>query len=111
MQKVTVDGQVYEYDAGKLMISEAMEVWEKTRLTLRQWNGALEEMDPRAVKALIYLLKQRAGERPDWNTLEFDLGGLDISSDDDEGADVPKEPGSTSTFETSSLTETATSAT
>jgi hypothetical protein len=85
--KVTIDGQVYDYQADRLMLTEAMEIQEKTGLNLRRWQQGLSEMDAYAVKALAYLLKKRAGETPDWDTLDFDLAGLDI---DDEDPDPPQ---------------------
>jgi hypothetical protein len=85
--KVTVDGQVYEYDPSRLMLTEAIEVQEKTGLNLKRWQAGLEEMDAFAVKALVYLLKKRAGETPDWATLDFDLASLDI--DDEPPPDPP----------------------
>lgn len=94
MQKVTVDGQVYEYDDGKLMMSEAFDLYEKTGQNLVQWNAGLQAMNPHSVKGLIYLLKKRAGENPDYATLDFDLGGLSIDGEGDE-QDGPKEPSDT----------------
>jgi hypothetical protein len=88
--KVTVDGSTYDYDANRLMVSEAMEIQEKTGLNLRRWNEGLQEMDARAVKGLIYLLKRRAGETVDWASLDFDIGTLDMS-DDEPAAASPKE--------------------
>jgi hypothetical protein len=79
--KVTVDGQVYDYDPTRLMLTEAIEVQEKTGLNLKRWQAGLEQMDAFAVKALVYLLKKRAGETPDWATLDFDLAGLEIEDD------------------------------
>lgn len=85
--KVTVDGTVYEYDPTRLMLTEAIEVQEKTGLNLKRWQLGLEEMDAFAIKALVYLLKKRAGESPDWQRLDFDIAGLDI--EDDEIPDPP----------------------
>lgn len=74
---IKVGGVSYDYDAGKLMISEAMEIKQRTGLNLQGWQQGLEDMDPFAVKALVYLLKQRAGESPIWDSLDFDLGELE----------------------------------
>lgn len=74
---IKVAGVAYDYDAGKLMISEAMEIKQRTGMNLQAWQQGLEDMDPFAVKALVYLLKQRAGEGPSWDTLDFDLGELE----------------------------------
>lgn len=84
--KVTVDGQVYDYDANRLMVREAMEIQERTGLNLSRWQAGLQESDPKAVLALVYLLKQRAGEKPEWDALDFDLATLEIADDE---ADEP----------------------
>jgi hypothetical protein len=74
---------VYEYDSTRLMLTEAIEIQEKTGLNLKRWQAALQELDAYAVKALVYLLKKRAGESPDWAAMEFDLAGLEIDDDDE----------------------------
>lgn len=87
--KVIVDGTKYDYDATRLLISEAMEVKQRTGMNMQAWQQGLADIDPYAVKALVFLLKKRAGERPDWDTLDFDLGGLEMV--EDEVPDGPKE--------------------
>lgn len=80
--KVSIDGQVYEYDSTRLLYSEARFVQEKTGLRVQQWQEGLGEMDALAVGALVYILKQRAGENPDWDALDFNMASLEFVSED-----------------------------
>lgn len=92
--KVVVDGQDYEYDSSRLMLSEAFEIQNRTGLNLTRWQTGLKEMDAFSIKALVYLLKKRAGESPDWDSLDFDIGGLEITDDEQvEERPTPAEEG------------------
>jgi hypothetical protein len=101
--KVTVDGQVYEFDQGTLLVSEAMDIQSKTvgtpghpnGLRLVAWQRGLNELDAFAVRALVYLLKKRAGENPDWDTIEFNLAALEFDDEDEDEPEIeaPKEDG------------------
>lgn len=88
--KVTVDGQVYEYDANRLMVREAMELQQRTGLNLSRWQAALQEGDPTAILGLVYLIKQRAGEKPEWDAIDFDLAAVEIEDDDEADEPGPK---------------------
>lgn len=88
--KVVVDGVTYEYDPNRLLLSEAMDTQIKTGLKLQAWQRGLEEMDAFAVKALVYLLKRRAKEDPDWDALDFDLASLEIHDDESGLEAAPK---------------------
>lgn len=92
--KVKVDGTEYEYDASKLLFSEAAFVQKKTGMKIQEWQQGLAEMDAFALAGLIYILRKRAGESPDWDTLEFDIASLEWVADDDEVEEpAPKEAG------------------
>lgn len=91
--KVSIDGQTYDYDAGRLLLSEAMLIQNKTGMRLQAWQAGLQEMDAYAVKALVFLLKLRAKENPDWDTLDFDLGALEFVEDEPAADAGPKEDG------------------
>ncbi|MEV7684465.1 hypothetical protein [Streptomyces bungoensis] len=93
--KLTVEGTAYEWDSERLLVAEARELKLHTGFTPPRWLAALDEQDPDALAALIYMAKKRAGE-----TLRFsDLDGLDYADfemeaveepeDDDEQAEVP----------------------
>lgn len=81
--KISVDGNTYEYDPGKLMLSEARLLQGATGQTLRQWQNGLNALDADSVAALVWLLRRRAGE-PDlaFADVEFDLGSFEAQEDD-----------------------------
>lgn len=80
--KITVEGKTYEHDPNRLLNSEAITVKRLTSMTIPEWQTGLDGDDPEAVKALVFLLKRRAGEDPDWNTLDFDHAQLTFDGDD-----------------------------
>lgn len=72
--RFTVNGKLYTYDAARLSVGEAIYIYDKTRLSVRSLMTALaEEMDARAIKAIVYLAMRRAGEKVDFDTLDFDV--------------------------------------
>lgn len=79
--KITVDGKTYDHDARKFPVSEAIILSQLTGMTLAKWQAALAESDPVAVKGLVYLIKLRAGEKPDWISLDFDIAGMEVEDD------------------------------
>ena len=89
--KIKVDGTTYEYDAERLLFSEAAFVQKKTGLKLQEWQKGLAEMDAYAVAGLVYILKKRAGEQPDWDSLDFDIAGLEFVAEDGVEEPSPKE--------------------
>lgn len=94
--KVKLEGKVYEFDTAHMQLVEAMEIQEKTvgspgyphGMTLRAWQAALNDWNAHAMKALVYMLRKRAGERPDWDTLDFDLAAIEMVEADT--ADPPE---------------------
>ena len=96
--KVIIDGKTYEFEQEKLLYSEIAFIQKKTGLKLQQWQDGLGEMDAFALGGLVYILRKRAGEQPDWDTLDFDVASLEIVGEDDEvqepapKEDAPAEP-------------------
>lgn len=80
--KITVDGKTYDHDANRLPVSEAILLGQLTGMTFKAWQTGLAEMDPVALKGLVYLIKLRAGERPDWASLDFDIASLEVADDE-----------------------------
>ncbi|MEW2250391.1 hypothetical protein AB0907_23990 [Streptomyces sp. NPDC006975] len=86
MIRVTVQGTVYDFDENHLLIAEAREMKTLTGLTPPKWGIGVEEGDPDAVAALVYMAKKRAGE-----TLRFsDLDSLDFADINLEVLDEPQ---------------------
>lgn len=82
--KIIVHGQAYDYDAARLQVNEAILIHQLTGLNLQKWQAGLGDMDPYAVKALVWLIKRRAGEQVEWEALDFDLGSVELAD-----AEVP----------------------
>ena len=91
--KINVDGQVYDYDERRLLNSELAFIQKKTGLKFEQWQQGLTELDAFATRALVYVLKKRAGEEPDWDALDFNMLEIfDTDEDEDvEAVEAPKE--------------------
>lgn len=86
--KLTIDGQHYEFDMDRLLFSEMAFVQKKTGLKLQEWQRGLNEMDAFALAGLVYIVRKRAGEQPDWDTLDFDIASFDAEDDE-----APEETG------------------
>lgn len=87
--KISVDGKSYDYEPGKLMLSEARQLQRHTGQTLAEWQHGLNVLDADSVAGLVWLLRRRAGEDLSFDELEFDLGTFEATEDDD--APVPSE--------------------
>lgn len=79
--KIKIDGKTYDHDANRLPVSEAIVISQLTGMTFQKWQAGLSQMDPVAVKALVYIVKLRAGEKPDWISLDFDLASMEVEDD------------------------------
>ena len=82
--KVTVEGAVYEYDAGKLLNTEAIALQKETGMTPTEFGEALEKGDALAITGLVWLVWRRAGRNMKLSEVEFDLMSIDIEGDEDE---------------------------
>lgn len=85
--KIRIEDQFYDFEADRLMLKEAMAVKTYTGMGVTDWNKALEEFDPNAIAALVWILKKRAGEDVRFSDLDFNLADLEILSDEGEVAD------------------------
>lgn len=90
--KLRVDGKVYEHDPNRLLNSEARLVKRLVGMTIPEFQDGLGADDPDALAALVFIVKQRAGEDPDWDTLDFDHTTLAFVDDAAEVSEpAPKE--------------------
>lgn len=91
--KIKVDGREYEYDPNRLLFSEAAFVQKKTGMKIQEWQQGLADMDAFALAGVVYIVRKRAGETPDWDTLDFDIASLEFVDDDEAEQPAPKEAG------------------
>jgi hypothetical protein len=92
--KVTVDGQVYDYDPERMLNTEAIALQKVTGFTISEWLKALQKEDAFALTALVWLLWRRSGREVEFDEVEFDIGQLDIEDDkaDEDEAPDPTPP-------------------
>lgn len=85
--KLKVEGTEYEWDSDRLLVAEARELKVHTGFTPPRWLAALDEQDPDALAALIYMAKKRAGESlrfSDLDTLDYADFELEVEDPDAE---------------------------
>lgn len=63
----------YEFDQDKLPLSEAINVKLATGYGVQAFMHGITEMDPIALRAMVWLAKQRAGEAVRIQDIEFDV--------------------------------------
>ncbi|MEU2340067.1 hypothetical protein ABZ608_42180 [Streptomyces sp. NPDC013172] len=87
MFKLTVAGDVYEFDGDRMLLAEAREIKKFTGMTIPKWSMGIDEMDPDAIQSLIYLAKKRAGESLRYSDLDsLDFADIELEPMDDEEA-------------------------
>lgn len=89
MAKVTIDGQVFDYDPTRMLNTEAIALQKVTGMRMQEWSSALTEGDAFALTGLAWLLWRRAGREVSFDEVEFDIGSLEL--EDDEPAADPTE--------------------
>ena len=81
MAKVTIDGQVFDYDPNRMLNTEAIALQKVTGMRIPEWAKALEVGDAYALTGLVWLLWRRNGREVPFDEVEFDMGGLDLEED------------------------------
>lgn len=92
VRRLRLGDDEYEFDQTQLMLSETRLVKQWTGLSPAQWERGLSDMDPDCVAALVCLLKRRAGEDIDFETLDFDYAQFEILDDDTDPTKGEEEP-------------------
>lgn len=93
--KISIDGDEFEYDTGKLLNTEAIALQKATGMRPPEFGKALEAGDAIAITGLVWLLWMRNGKRVKFDTVEFDLASIEIE-DDEADADEATDPKETS---------------
>lgn len=76
--QIKINGKLYDHDAERLLVSEALAIEELTGYTVRDWNARLAEEHPLAMKGLAWILMRRAGEDIAFADVDFDLGEWEV---------------------------------
>ena len=82
MAKVTIDGQVFDYDPTRMLNTEAIALQKVTGMRMQEWTSALTGGDAFALTGLVWLLYRRAGREVAFDEVEFDIGSLALEDDD-----------------------------
>lgn len=89
--KVTVDGQVYQFDREQLRNRQLMDVERETGMAAPEWEAACERGSFIALTALVWLTLRVNGQ-PDlkFEDVDFDPAELNIANDDEESGKDPE---------------------
>lgn len=88
--KIRIGDEVYPFEGNTMLVSETRLVKKHTGMGLRQLQDGMQNGDPDALVAMLFLAKRRAGVAVRWQDFdEFDLASIDVEDDtadiDDEG--------------------------
>jgi len=81
MAKVTIDGQVFDYDPTRMLNTEAIALQKVTGMRMQEWTTALTEGDAFALTGLVWLLFRRDGRDVAFDQVEFDMGSIVVEDD------------------------------
>lgn len=90
MAKVTIDGQVFDYDPTRMLNTEAIALQKVTGMRMQEWTTALTEGDAFALTGLVWLLYRRDGRNVPFDEVEFDIGSITL--EDDSEPEVEADP-------------------
>ena len=88
MAKVTIDGQVFDYDPTRMLNTEAIALQKVTGMRMQEWTTALTEGDAFALTGLVWLLFRREGREMPFDEVEFDIGSISLEEDAEPEADA-----------------------
>lgn len=74
--QVKWDEQIYEYDPEMIDVFQARKIKEFTGYGMRSWQKAIDDGEPDALVALLWVIKHQAGERPVMAKMNFSISGF-----------------------------------
>lgn len=93
MAKVTIGGEVFEYDFDSQPLSEMLALEKALKITYGQWSSDRRAGSARALAGLIWLIWLRNGREVDFADIESGKIKLDLADFDIE--DAGEDPGPT----------------
>lgn len=88
MLRFRVEGQEYEYDETRMLVSEARLIKKNAGFGLTGFSEGLRNGDPDALVAMLYLAKRRSGVACRWQDFDnLDLNTIEVIGDADESED------------------------
>ena len=96
MAKVTINGEVFEFDQTRKPMAEALALEKALGMPYGQWEEAIGQGSARAMCGFIWLVWRRAGRDTELKdlldgTIDIDLNAIEIAED----GDAPPDPTST----------------
>lgn len=75
---INFEGRRYDFDVDRISVGEFREVKRKYKMTVRQWQEALTDIDPDALTVLYWLMLRQDGQQnePLGDHLDFPLATL-----------------------------------
>jgi len=88
--KVTINGEVFEWDPSRKPLSEALAIENGLKCRYADWEADLQAGSARALAGFIWLVWRRNGRDADLQAMlagdvDIDLDGLSIEADEGEG--------------------------
>jgi hypothetical protein len=68
--KVSINGEVFEYDQNRLLMAEMLPLEDATGLSYGEWQSGLSRMTAQSLGALAWLLWRRAGRDVSWDDIK-----------------------------------------
>ena len=95
--KVTVNGEVFEWDPSRKPMSEALAIEQALKCRYADWETDLQAGSARAIAGFIWLVWRRNGHDTDLadilaGKVEIDLDGLQIEESDGEADPTTRPP-------------------
>ena len=83
--KLSVEGHEYPLDLTSIRTKEAIALQKATGFTVKQLMEALQEMDAVAITGIVWLAWSRAGNKIEFDDVDFDLMSVQIEEDTPSG--------------------------
>lgn len=105
MAKVTINGEVFEWDASRKPMSEALALENGLKCRYADWENDVQAGSARALCGFIWLVWRRDGRDVALEDIlagkvEIDLGGFNIEPDEGEADPTSPPPGPSGTTAT-----------
>ena len=85
--RVKLGDEAYDFDRSSLMFTEVVDIENATGLAFGEWQAELGRYSIRAVAGLLHVLRKRAGVPSDFETMDFEVGQLDVIPLHDDGTE------------------------
>ena len=100
MSTIKVGDETYEFSLSNPSNRDCMLLENVFDGTFSEWSRAMSKGSIRATTCLVYMLRKRAGQKVNFENVEFNLGEFDVElTGDDKQEDEPVDPTDTTPSE------------